>query len=63
MLDMIQYWGLDLIKMYVECGVGFGFCWFVIIDLVGGDQLLMNEDGLVWFVFNGEIYNYCLLCV
>lgn len=29
-----------------------------IIDLEGGAQPLSNEDGTVWIIFNGEIYNY-----
>jgi asparagine synthase (glutamine-hydrolysing) len=29
-----------------------------IIDLGGGHQPISNEDGSVWIVFNGEIYNY-----
>ncbi len=29
-----------------------------IIDLEGGHQPLANEDGSVWIVYNGEIYNY-----
>ncbi len=29
-----------------------------IIDLCTGHQPLSNEDGTVWIVFNGEIYNY-----
>lgn len=29
-----------------------------IIDLGGGHQPLSNEDGTVWVIFNGEIYNF-----
>lgn len=29
-----------------------------IIDLPGGRQPIGNEDGTLWIVFNGEIYNY-----
>src|SRR4030066_2202548 len=29
-----------------------------IIDLSGGHQPLSNEDGTVWVIFNGEIYNF-----
>ncbi len=29
-----------------------------IIDLQRGHQPLSNEDGTIWIVFNGEIYNY-----
>ena len=29
-----------------------------VIDVEGGAQPLANEDGSVWVVFNGEIYNH-----
>ncbi len=38
--------------------VGLGFRRLAIIDLVGGNQPISNEDGTVVVVFNGEIYNF-----
>ncbi|MBX6395722.1 MAG: asparagine synthase (glutamine-hydrolyzing), partial [Alicyclobacillaceae bacterium] len=43
---------------YTGNGIGLGFRRLAIIDLEGGHQPLSNEDGSVWVVFNGEIYNY-----
>lgn len=39
-------------------GVGFGHRRLSILDLKTGDQPMCNEDGTIWIVFNGEIYNY-----
>jgi asparagine synthase (glutamine-hydrolysing) len=38
--------------------VGLGFRRLSIIDLETGNQPIMNEDGSVQLVFNGEIYNF-----
>lgn len=39
-------------------GVALGHRRLSIIDVAGGHQPLCNEDGSVWIVFNGEIYNH-----
>ena len=39
-------------------GIGLGFRRLSIIDVAGGHQPLSNEDGSVWVMLNGEIYNY-----
>ncbi|NLX97684.1 MAG: asparagine synthase (glutamine-hydrolyzing) [Rhodopirellula sp.] len=39
-------------------GVALGFRRLSIIDLACGRQPMSNEDGTVWVVFNGEIYNH-----
>ena len=38
--------------------VGLGHRRLSIIDLATGHQPMSNEDGTIWLVFNGEIYNY-----
>ena len=42
-------------------GVALGFRRLSIIDLECASQPLSNEDGSVWVVFNGEIYNFAAL--
>jgi len=39
-------------------GVALGHRRLSIIDVAGGHQPLSNEDGSVWIVFNGEIFNH-----
>jgi asparagine synthase (glutamine-hydrolysing) len=39
-------------------GCALGFRRLSIIDLSSGHQPLSNEDGTIWIVFNGEVYNY-----
>src|SRR5436305_14858331 len=41
-----------------EAGVTIGMRRLSIIDVEGGHQPLCSEDGSVWVVCNGEIYNH-----
>lgn len=61
MADAIRHRGPDDEGFYLSGPVGLGFRRLSIIDLSSGHQPLSNEDGTVWIVFNGEIYNYLTL--
>lgn len=58
MADTIAHRGPDDEGYFFSGPVGLGFRRLSIIDLATGHQPLSNEDGTVWIVFNGEIYNY-----
>jgi asparagine synthase (glutamine-hydrolysing) len=58
MLDTIRHRGPDDEGLYVNSSVGLGHRRLSIIDLNTGHQPLSNEDGTIWIVFNGEIYNF-----
>jgi asparagine synthase (glutamine-hydrolysing) len=58
MTDRLVHRGPDDAGAYRDNHAALGFRRLSIIDLAGGHQPLSNEDGTVWTVFNGEIYNY-----
>ncbi|HKZ70331.1 MAG TPA: asparagine synthetase B, partial [Anaerolineales bacterium] len=58
MLGMLRHRGPDGWGIYVGRGMGLGNTRLSIIDLSSGDQPIGNEDGTLWIVFNGEIFNY-----
>ena len=58
MTDAVAHRGPDASGYYSAPGIGLGHRRLSIIDLSTGDQPLTNEDGTVWVVFNGEIYNF-----
>ncbi len=58
MCDVIRHRGPDDEGMFVADGAALGMRRLSIIDLAGGHQPIRNEDGTIWVVFNGEIYNY-----
>ena len=58
MCGVIRHRGPDDEGVFVGDGAAIGMRRLSIIDLSGGHQPIRNEDGSVWVVFNGEIYNY-----
>ena len=58
MCDAIVHRGPDEQGIYVSGPVGLGMRRLSIIDVAAGHQPIRNEDGTVWVVFNGEIYNF-----
>src|SRR5947208_7014513 len=61
MRDVLRHRGPDGEGLWVDGHVGLGFRRLAIIDVEGGAQPMCNEDGSVWIVFNGEIYNHATL--
>ena len=58
MCDALHHRGPDEEGFHFDESIGLGHRRLSIIDLAAGQQPLSNEDGTVWIVFNGEIYNY-----
>src|SRR3989442_4785557 len=58
MCAVMAHRGPDDEGLYLGNGVGLGMRRLSIIDLETGHQPLSNEDGTVWAVCNGEIYNF-----
>jgi len=58
MLATIRNRGPDQFGIYLDRGVALGSARLSIIDLGNGQQPISNEDGSLWIVFNGEIFNY-----
>jgi asparagine synthase (glutamine-hydrolysing) len=53
-----QHRGPDGEAIVCRGPVGLGHRRLAIIDLATGDQPMANDDGSIWIVFNGEIYNF-----
>jgi asparagine synthase (glutamine-hydrolysing) len=58
MIAALRHRGPDEFGTYVDDVAGLAHARLSIIDLSTGQQPLANEDGTLWIVFNGEIFNY-----
>lgn len=59
MIDIQRHRGPDDEGQYIDGSLGLGHCRLAIIDLSPtGHQPMSNEDGTIWIIYNGEIYNY-----
>jgi asparagine synthase (glutamine-hydrolysing) len=58
MLGTIRHRGPDEFGVYRDAQAGLGNARLAILDLVSGQQPIGNEDGTLWIVFNGEIFNH-----
>ncbi|MBL8144054.1 MAG: asparagine synthase (glutamine-hydrolyzing), partial [Acidobacteria bacterium] len=58
MNDAIRHRGPDGDGFFTDQRAALGHRRLAIIDVSGGAQPISNEDGTVWIVFNGEVYNH-----
>ncbi len=56
--NVTRHRGPDDEGMHIDDACGIAMRRLSIIDLAGGHQPLSNQDGSLWLVCNGEIYNY-----
>ena len=61
MCSVITHRGPDDDGFYTDGAAGIGMRRLSIVDVAGGHQPISNEDGRLWLVFNGEIYNHIAL--
>ncbi len=54
----LKHRGPDDEGYWIQGNVGLAMRRLSIIDLEGGHQPISNEEGNIWTVFNGEIYNF-----
>ena len=58
MCGAMTHRGPDDEGIYIGPGIGLGMRRLSIIDLKTGNQPVRNEDGSIWVIQNGEIYNF-----
>ncbi len=58
MRDALAHRGPHGAGLWIDGPVALGHRRLAIVDVAGGQQPMCNEDGTIWVVFNGEIYNH-----
>jgi len=58
MRDLQIHRGPDEAGIFLDNNAGLGHRRLSIIDLSTGQQPMTNEDGSLWIVYNGEVYNF-----
>jgi asparagine synthase (glutamine-hydrolysing) len=61
MRDVLAHRGPDAAGAWHDERAALGHRRLSIVDLAAGGQPMANEDGSVWVVYNGEIYNHAEL--
>jgi asparagine synthase (glutamine-hydrolysing) len=58
MTRAMRHRGPDEFGYYRDRRVGLAHARLSIVDLASGQQPMSNEDGTLWVVFNGEVFNH-----
>jgi asparagine synthase (glutamine-hydrolysing) len=58
MTSSLRHRGPDEFGIYLDERIAMGHARLSIIDVATGQQPLTNEEGSIWIVYNGEVYNY-----
>ncbi len=58
MISMLAHRGPEAAGTFQDTVAGLAHARLSIIDLDGGIQPIPNEDGTIWVICNGELYNY-----
>jgi asparagine synthase (glutamine-hydrolysing) len=58
MRDVITHRGPDDEGIYIDDRVGLGHRRLSIVDVASGHQPMTNEDGSLYIIYNGEVYNH-----
>src|SRR5204862_4142013 len=61
MTDTMTHRGPSDRGTYLEDGIALGVRRLSIVDVEGGHQPVSSEDGAIWAIQNGELYNHLAL--